>query len=722
MPFIQLNNISLAFGARDLIKSATLTLSDGSRAALAGANGAGKSTLMKIAAGLLSADSGEIAVTKAARISYLPQTLMLTGTRSVLEEAEAAFSHIEGLLLRQEEIGRQLERGQSDPKATQRLLEEFDAIGVQVESSGYYRRKERISEVLRGLGFALADFDKRAAELSGGWQMRLALAKILLEDPDIMLLDEPTNYLDLEARTWLEAFLRSYRGGVLLVSHDRYFLDVTINEVYELFNGKLSRYPGTFSQYEARRAMELEQLFAAWERQQEEIQHMEDFVRRFRYKATKASQVQSRIKMLEKIVPIEIPEGMKHIHFSFPPAPHSGRVTVRIEDLGKAYGDLRVFDTLSLELERGCKMAFVGPNGAGKSTLMRLIAGMDTDFEGRISLGSGVQIGYFAQDSAEQMNSGHTVEEEAATVCPRELQPKLRNLLGAFLFRGDDIEKPVSVLSGGERSRLALLKLLLNPANLLILDEPTNHLDLTSKDVLLEALKAFEGTVLFVSHDRGFIEELADRILELDSGQTPRLYLGNYSYYMEKKERMAAEAAGLLSSAGGLATAGSRSIAVASSTAAAGLTAVQGSGSTDSGSASGSAFGSAASTREATPAPATAGRGAPEPAAARPVSFGPPASAARVEAEPTGSWEEEKARKAQLRKLKKRESEITGRLTALSAEKRRLEDSMALPSNYSDGAKAKKIIRDMEALEQETASLNSEWLKVAEELAEAEEF
>jgi len=713
MPFIQLNNISLAFGARDLIKSATLTLSDGSRAALAGANGAGKSTLMKIAAGLLSADSGEIAVTKAARISYLPQTLVLTGTRSVSEEAEAAFSHIEGLLLRQEEIGRQLERGQPDPKATQRLLEEFDAIGVQVESSGYYRRKERISEVLRGLGFALADFGKRAAELSGGWQMRLALAKILLEDPDIMLLDEPTNYLDLEARTWLEAFLRSYRGGVLLVSHDRYFLDVTINEVYELFNGKLSRYPGTFSQYEARRAMELEQLFAAWERQQEEIQHMEDFVRRFRYKATKASQVQSRIKMLEKIVPIEIPEGMKHIHFSFPPAPHSGRVTVRIEDLGKAYGDLRVFDKLSLELERGCKMAFVGPNGAGKSTLMRLIAGIDTDFEGHISLGSGVQIGYFAQDSAEQMNSGHTVEEEAATVCPRELQPKLRNLLGAFLFRGDDIEKPVSVLSGGERSRLALLKLLLNPANLLILDEPTNHLDLTSKDVLLEALKAFEGTVLFVSHDRGFIEELADRILELDSGQTPRLYLGNYSYYMEKKERMAAEAAGLLSSAGGLATAGSRSAAAASSTAAAGLTAVQGSGSTDSDAASGSTFGSAASTREA----------APEPAAARPVSFGPaPASAARVEAEPTGSWEEEKARKAQLRKLKKRESEITGRLTALSAEKRRLEDSMALPSNYSDGAKAKKIIRDIEALEQETASLNSEWLKVAEELAETEEF
>jgi len=739
MPFIQLNNISLAFGARDLIKSATLTLSDGSRAALAGANGAGKSTLMKIAAGLLSADSGEIAVTKGARISYLPQTLVITGTRSVTEEAEAAFSHIEGLLLRQEEIGRQLEdgssghSGQPDSRATQRLLEEFDTIGVQVESSGYYRRRERISEVLRGLGFVLADFDKRAAELSGGWQMRLALAKVLLEDPDIMLLDEPTNYLDLEARTWLETFLRSYRGGVLLVSHDRYFLDVTINEVYELFNGKLSRYPGTFSQYEARRAMELEQLFAAWEHQQEEIQHMEDFVRRFRYKATKASQVQSRIKMLEKIVPIEIPEGMKHIHFSFPPAPHSGRVTVRIEDLGKAYGDLRVLDKLSLELERGCKMAFVGPNGAGKSTLMRLIAGIDTDFEGRISLGPGVKIGYFAQDSAEQMNSGHTVEEEAATVCPRELQPKLRNLLGAFLFRGDDIEKPVSVLSGGERSRLALLKLLLNPANLLILDEPTNHLDLTSKDVLLEALKAFEGTVLFVSHDRGFIEELADRILELDIGQTPRLYLGNYSYYEEKKERMAAEAAGLLSSAAGVAGISGGAAVAGGVAGAANETASRGpdaaspdaASSAASGLTAGMATGAATPAQgEAAPSPAPVGRTTPASEATHPAPSrqAPAPAGARVEVESAESWEEEKARKAQLRKLKKRESEITGRLASLSAERRRLEDSMALPANYSDGAKAKKIIRDIEALDRETTSLNSEWLTVAEELAETEEF
>ncbi|MCE1197172.1 ATP-binding cassette domain-containing protein, partial [bacterium] len=318
MAFVQLSNVNVSFGARDLIKSATLTLMEGSRAALAGPNGAGKSTLMSIAVGQFKADSGDIAVTKGARISYLPQTGIVLGSGSVFDEAETAFAHIAGMIERQEEVGRQLQDPGLEGRAMACLLEEFDAIGRAVESSGYFRRAERISEVLRGLGFAEKDFGKRAPELSGGWQMRLALAKILLGDPDVMLLDEPTNYLDLEARNWLESFLRGYRGGVLLVSHDRYFLDVTVNEVYELFNGKLTRYPGTFSAYEDRRARELATIFELWERQQEEIQKLEDFIRRFRYKATKAAQVQSRIKMLEKIVPIEIPEGMKHIHFKFP--------------------------------------------------------------------------------------------------------------------------------------------------------------------------------------------------------------------------------------------------------------------------------------------------------------------------------------------------------------------------------------------------------------------
>ncbi len=648
MAFVQLSNINLSFGARDLIRNATLTLAEGSRAALAGPNGAGKSTLMKIAAGLAKADSGDFAITKGARISYLPQTSVVLGTGTVEQEAEAAFGHFAKMLERQDELGKMLQSGDIDDRTTARLLEEFDDIGRHVESGGYFRRAERVSEVLRGLGFRTADFGKRTAELSGGWQMRLALAKILLEDPDIMLLDEPTNYLDLEARSWLEGFLADYRGGVLLVSHDRYFLDTTIKEVYELFNGKLSRYPGSYTAYEGKRARELEAIFESWERQQEEIQKIEDFVRRFRYKESKAAQVQSRIKMLDKIVPIEIPEGMKKIHFTFPPAPRSGKIAVRLEAVGKSYGANKVVDKISLEIDRGRKIAFVGPNGAGKSTLMRLIAGIDKDHEGTITLGAGIETGYFAQDSAEQMSSGLTVEAEAESVCPNNLIPKIRNLLGAFLFRGDDVEKPVSVLSGGERSRLALLKMLLHPANLLILDEPTNHLDLTSKDVLLEALSKFEGTVLFVSHDRGFIEELADMVLELEAGASPRLYHGNYAYYLEKK-------ASLDASLGNLPIAASPDAAA----------------------------------------------GAPSP---------------RPDAAPL-SWEEDKARKARIRKLERREEEITQRLDAISMSTKALENSMALPANYTDGSKARKILAALEDLKMEADALSEEWMEVADSLA-----
>jgi len=662
MAFVQLSNISLSFGDRDLIKSATLNLMEGSRAALAGPNGAGKTTLMKIAVGQLAPDSGELAVTKGARISYLPQTQVILGRGSVLEEAEAAFSHFADMLLRQEELGRRLQDSGLEERQTNRLLEEFDDIGRAVESGGYFRRQERISEVLRGLGFRTDDFGRRAQDLSGGWQMRLALAKILLEDPDIMLLDEPTNYLDLEARGWLEAYLADYRGGVLLVSHDRFFLDVTVREVYELFNGKLSRYPGSYSSYEERRARELEAIFAAWERQQEEIQRIEDFIRRFRYKESKAPQVQSRIKMLEKIIPIEIPEGMKHIHFKFPPAPRSGKIALRIENLGKSYGSLKVIEDLSLEVERGRKIAFVGPNGAGKSTLMRIIAGVDRDYTGSIIPGAGVEIAYFAQDSAEKMSSSLNVEQEAETVCPNELAPKLRNLLGAFLFRGDDVGKSVSVLSGGERSRLALLKMLLHPANLLVLDEPTNHLDLTSKDVLLEALKTFEGTVLFVSHDRGFIDELADLVLELEVGTTPRLYYGGYSYYLEKKASLLEEA-----------RIGSSSIPAR-----------------------------AASRGEAT------------------IQAGENPAFRSEDGSKAGtalSWEEEKAQKARTRKLKKREEEILRRLENLAEGKKALEREMARPEVYSDGPRVKKILAALAEIEEETESLNEEWVETAEALS-----
>ncbi|MGA2547520.1 MAG: ABC-F family ATP-binding cassette domain-containing protein [Rectinemataceae bacterium] len=541
MAFVQFTEVGLAFGARDILKGASIFLAEGTRAALAGPNGAGKSTLMKIAAGLMKPDTGERAITKGARISYLPQTDVVVGENTVFEEAEKAYGFAAEMLQRHEEIGRLLEASTADDDATSRLLEEHAHIQEAVEGSGYWRRRERVRDVLAGLGFRESDLDRPALEFSGGWQMRVALAKVLLENPDVMLLDEPTNYLDIEARTWLEDFLGKYAGGVLVVSHDRYFLDTTVREVYELWNGKLTRYPGSYSAYETRRAQELDATFVAWELQQEEIQRLEDFIRRFRYQATKASLVQSRVKQLEKIVPIVIPDGMKKIHFGFPPAPHSGKATVKIEGLRKAYGAHRVIEGLDLEIERGMKVAFVGPNGAGKSTLMRILAGVDREFEGAIRFGSGVEASYFAQDTAERMVSDRTVEEEAESLCPTDLLPKIRNLLGAFLFRGDDIEKSVRVLSGGERSRLALLKMLLHPANLLILDEPTNHLDLTSKDVLLEALRSFAGTVLFVSHDRLFIEELADRVLELEDGASPRWYVGDYRYYLEKKASLEIE-------------------------------------------------------------------------------------------------------------------------------------------------------------------------------------
>ncbi len=669
MAFVQFTDVSLAFGARDILKAATIYLAAGSRAALAGPNGAGKSTLMKILAGSLSPDSGERAVTRGARVSYLPQTgaydLSYAG-QTIFTEAEKAYGFAEGLLERQEEIGRLLESSTADDGATSRLIEEHAAIHEAVEGSGYYRRREKIREVLQGLGFHEEDLERPLSEFSGGWQMRLALAKVLLENPDIMLLDEPTNYLDLEARNWLEDHLAKFAGGVLVVSHDRYFLDATVREVYELWNGKLTRYAGTYTAYEKRRAQELEATLEAFERQQEEIAKLEDFIRRFRYQATKASLVQSRVKQLEKIVPIEIPEGMKRIHFSFPPAPRSGTTILKLEGLSKAYGEHRVLTKLDLEIERGMKVALVGPNGAGKSTLMRILAGADRDYEGLVKPGSGMELAYFAQDTAEAMGGEATVEATAESLCPTDLLPKIRNLLGAFLFRGDDIHKPIRVLSGGERSRLALLMMLLRPSNLLVLDEPTNHLDLTSKDVLLEALKAYQGTVLFVSHDRGFIEDLATNVLELEAGKPARWYVGDYRYYLEKKASLDAEALGTASS-GGRSSGGS------------------------------------------------GGNGGPGGTSASPA--GPGAASAGPDSGKPLSYEEEKARKARLRKLQKREEEILARLETIGSQKGACEHEMGLPANYSDGLKMKRLQKSLDDLEAEAIALNTEWEQVAEELS-----
>jgi ATP-binding cassette subfamily F protein 3 len=536
MAFVQFTKVSLAFGDRDILMNAGLYLASGTRAALSGVNGSGKTTLMKVIAGTMQADSGERAIQKGTRISYLPQSGIVHRGKTLLDEAEEAYQAAAKLIQKMEELGHELEKRTEDDGKTAALLEEHHQLQEAVEQSGYYNRAQQIPMILTGLGFAQSDLHRSCEEFSGGWQMRIALAKVLLESPDILLLDEPTNYLDIEARSWLEEWLKNFTGGYLLVSHDRYFLDVTVNEVYELFQGNLKRYVGNYSAYEKVRETELETLVKAYKAQQEEIEKAEDLIRRFRYKATKAAMVQDRVKRLEKMERIEIPESLKKITIRFPPPPHSGRIAMTLEQIGKSYGERRVLSDLDLLLESKEKLVVVGRNGAGKSTLLRILSGVDSHFDGNISLGAGISIGYFSQDAAETMTGNQSVLDFMEAEAPLELIPKVRDMLGAFLFRGDDVYKALSVLSGGEKSRLALLKLLLKPFNLLILDEPTNHLDLSSKDILLETLKAYEGTVIFVSHDRDFMEALSTKTLELTPGEH-KLFYGNYAYYLDKLER-----------------------------------------------------------------------------------------------------------------------------------------------------------------------------------------
>lgn len=538
MAFVQFSQVSLAFGDRDILKNVSVNLQSGSKVALTGANGSGKSTLIKVMAGLVQPDGGQRVAQKDARIAYLPQSGLTHHGCSLREEADKAFGFGYELQAEMEKIGDKLKNGEGNEKL---LLERHDAILTELEESGWNRRQVMAEQVLAGLGFSREDLDKNCEEFSGGWQMRIALGKALMVNPDILLLDEPTNYLDIEARGWLEKFLDNYKGGFLLVSHDRYFLDHTVNEVYELFNGELKRYPGNYTHYEKVREIELETLIREYEKQQAEIAHLQEFINRFGVQATKAAQAQERQKMLDKILEkqIVIPESLKKIHFKFPPAPHSGRLVATLSKITKSYdGEHNVLQDLDLVLENGERLVVAGHNGAGKSTLLRIIAGADSDFSGEVKLGSGVKIGYFSQDNAETLKGSASVLETVESEAPLELIPKIRDMLGAFLFRGDDVHKSLDVLSGGEKARVALLKLLLRPVNFLILDEPTNHLDMHSKDVLLDALKDFGGTVIFVSHDRGFIENLSTRVLELKPGQF-RLFPGDYKYYMERLEREA---------------------------------------------------------------------------------------------------------------------------------------------------------------------------------------
>ncbi len=663
MAFVQFSQVSLAFGDRDILKNVTINLQTGSKVALTGANGAGKSTLIKVLAGLTPPDSGSRAVQKDSRIAYLPQSGLTHHGCTLLEEADKAFEFGYEMQRQIDEIGSQLEKGEGN---TDVLVERQAELIQKLDDSGWHRRDAMAESVLLGLGFSRSDFDRDTAEFSGGWQMRIALAKALMQGPDILLLDEPTNYLDIEARSWLEQFLQNFKGGFLLVSHDRYFLDVTINEVYELFNGDLKRYPGNFSHYEKVREVELKTLIAAYEQQQEEINKLEDFIRRFGYKATKAAQAQEYQKKLEKMERIEIPESLKKIHFSFPPAPHSGRLVLRLYDITKSYdgGAHNVLDKLELTLENGERLVVAGRNGAGKSTLLRIIAGQDSDFTGELVPGAGVQIGYFSQDNAETIKGKETILDYLEARSPLELIPKLRDMLGAFLFRGDDVYKSLDVLSGGEKSRIALLQLLLSPVNLLVLDEPTNHLDIHSKDVLLQALRDFGGTVIFVSHDRGFIEQLATRVLELKPGQFKN-YPGNYEFYMEQLENQER--------------------------------------------------GEIAGKANAVLRSETAGTGAKKSM----VTGNATTCAVPLESSQAGgqlSWEEQKKLEAARRKAEKEVAKLEEKITELEDKKSELENKLADPAVYSNGEKAKAVQREIEAVAAEIEETTAAWETAAEKL------
>ncbi|MDR2864628.1 MAG: ABC-F family ATP-binding cassette domain-containing protein [Spirochaetaceae bacterium] len=534
MAFIQLSGLSLAFADRDILKNGNLFLKNGCKAALCGANGSGKSTLLRIISGETHADFGERVLEKGSRVSYLPQLGLVHKGKTLFEEAESAYLYIKVLLEKSEYIGGLLLDSKDDDASTQALLDEQQGLLQRVEESEYYNRTKQIALVLSGLGFKEADFDRNTEEFSGGWQMRIALAKVLLENPDILLLDEPTNYLDIEARSWLEQYLSNFKGAYLLVSHDRYFLDVTVNEIYELFQGKLTRYTGNYSEYQKKRALELEGIVSRYKAQQEEIRKNEDLIRRFRYKATKAAMVQERIKKLSKMEIIEIPEALKKIDIEFPRPPHCGNIALTAQGIEKKYGDKKILSNVDITVESGERLLIVGANGAGKTTLLRIIAGEDRDFTGSVYYGAGIRMGYFTQNTSEIITGDQSVIEFLEESAPTELIPKLRDMLGGFLFRGDDVYKSLNVLSGGEKNRLALLRLLLFPLNILVLDEPTNHLDLYSKDILLSALLQWKGTIIFVSHDRAFMEALSTKTLELKPGAQSRLFYGNYLYYLDR--------------------------------------------------------------------------------------------------------------------------------------------------------------------------------------------
>jgi ATP-binding cassette, subfamily F, member 3 len=531
---IQFSGAAKRYGPKTLFENLDWLVTPNERTGLVGANGTGKSSLLKVLAGIEGLDSGNLTVQRGITIGYLPQEGLSLSGRSVFAECMTVFAGLRALEQEQEALAHRM--AELDPASHEyaEVAERFHLVEGQFRAHDGYSIEAQVGTVLSGLGFSQRDWQRHTEEFSGGWQMRIALAKLLLEKPNLLLLDEPTNHLDLEARNWLEEYLADYPHAVVLVSHDRYFLDITVRRIAELWNKGLHFYTGGYSRYEEQKTERRAQLQAAYNNQRERIEQLEAFINRFRYQATKAKQVQSRIKELERIERIEIPPEEKAIHFRFPQPKPSGRVVAEFQSVAKSYGDHHVFSGVSFFIERGDRVALVGVNGAGKSTLIKILAGAEPVTHGEYILGHNAQPDYFAQDQYKELDPGARMLDDLSTVAPRATNTELRSVLGCFLFSEDDVFKTIGVLSGGERNRYALARMLMMPSNFLLLDEPTNHLDMRAKDVLLTALEEYTGTVVFVSHDRYFIDRLATRVFEIEDGEVT-VYPGNYEDYLWRK-------------------------------------------------------------------------------------------------------------------------------------------------------------------------------------------
>ncbi len=658
---IQLENIGKSFGGQVVFKDLTWHITGGQRIGLVGPNGAGKTTLCRILTGEMDADAGQVRRAKTVTIGYLPQEIAGANEGTILGHLLAGFPEVARLEAELELLAGEM--AETEDGDSEDLVYRYGDLQHQYEARGGYHLETRAKAILGGLGFTAEDFFKPLATFSGGWRMRAALGRLLLQAPDLLLLDEPTNHLDLESLQWLEEFLAAYEGTVVIISHDRYFLNRVVDRIAELELGRFSLYAGDYDDYQAQKLARQEQIQAAQRTQAEQIEKMERFIRKFRYKATKARQVQSRIKLLDRMERVEVIRAPKRIHFRFPQPARSGTTSCELRKVRKAYGDNVVYAGIDFRLVRGDRVALVGVNGAGKSTLLKIVAGVLPFEAGDRMPGHNVSVHYYAQHQLDALNPRNTVLEELAAIADVEMQPRLRAILGAFLFSGDDVEKPVTVLSGGEKSRLALAKMLLRPANLLCLDEPTNHLDVTAREILEEALDQFDGTMLFISHDRYFINRIATKVVEVREGRLWE-YAGDYDYYLEKRDVEA------------------------------GVERQAPSGYRASGPSAGSP-------------------GVEEQVAAGRRQLAAPGPKARTKEGRRVEAEARQRKSREIAPLRTRLKELEAEIAKIEARARDLTDQMANPDLYRDGDRAREVARERKALEEQAAALYGKWEELA---------